>query len=86
MPTAFSLSQELAVETVEDLWFSRTLPSSTDAMVNDESQAQNEPSKSGIAQLANIIMSVAGEYRDRPPPVDELLRAVSAALSDSSEP
>ncbi|ORY37374.1 sister chromatid cohesion C-terminus-domain-containing protein, partial [Leucosporidium creatinivorum] len=68
--------KELAVETVEELWFSRTLPSATRVMVNDESQAQEETSKSGIAQLASIIMSVAGEYRDRPPPVDELLRAI----------
>jgi len=74
----------LAVETVEDLWFSRRLPSSTRVMVNDESRAQGDPSKSGIAQLASIIMSVAGEYRDRPTPVDELLRAVSSASRHQS--
>lgn len=73
------------METVEDLWFSRALPSSTRVMVKDESQTQEEPSKSGIAQLASIIMSVAGEYRDRPPPVDELLRAVGPHAIDYSE-
>lgn len=77
--TALILSrpQELAVDTVEELWFSRTLPSTSRTIINGESQAEETTDKSGLAQLASIIMAVAGETRDRPPPVDEVLRMVS---------
>ena len=77
--------QELAVETVEDLWFSRTLPSTSRTVIKAESQASGIEGRSGIAQLASIITSVAGEYRDRPPPVDEVLRMVSCFSSRFSD-
>lgn len=61
--------KELAVDALEDLWFSQPL------LPARESASEG---KSGIAHLASVIMSVSGADQTRPPPVDEILRAIIA--------
>lgn len=61
-----SRTQELAVETIEEVWFGA--PSKS---------AAQDPAAS-LAQLAGIITQTAGVFKDRPPPVDEALRLIMA--------
>ncbi|GAA6048643.1 hypothetical protein JCM3770_001996 [Rhodotorula araucariae] len=58
--------KELAVETIEELWFGP--PPKGAAQVADAS----------LPQLASIITQTAGVFKDRPPPVDEALRLIMA--------
>lgn len=69
----------MAVEALEDLWFTRPIS----AKGGDESQSSDLVSKNGVAQLAAVIMSVTGgstgQVKDRPPPVDDVLRLVCSS-------
>ncbi|GEM10950.1 cohesin loading factor subunit SCC2 [Rhodotorula toruloides] len=58
--------KELAVDAVEDLWFGATL---TSAQQDDGSR---------LAHLASIITHTTGDFKERPPPVDEALRSIMA--------
>lgn len=43
--------------------------------------ASGQDHNSHLDQLSHIIMIVAGEHKDRPPPVEEVLRLVRSSLS-----
>ncbi|CDR46094.1 RHTO0S12e00276g1_1 [Rhodotorula toruloides] len=58
--------KELAVDAVEDLWFGAT----------PKSAQQDDAAR--LAQLASIITQTTGNFKERPPPVDEALRAIMA--------
>ncbi|KAL8277535.1 hypothetical protein RQP46_010090 [Phenoliferia psychrophenolica] len=64
--------KELAAEAIEDIWFSSTHAT--------KGSARDTSPKPGIARLAQIIMAVTGVFgeRDRPPPVEEVLRQITA--------
>ncbi|GAA5875871.1 hypothetical protein JCM1840_002960 [Sporobolomyces johnsonii] len=62
--------KELAVDAVEDLWFSPA-PKGAASAVNQDQAAR-------LASLSNVVMQVAGVFKERPPPVDEALRMIMA--------
>lgn len=64
-------AQDLAVDSIEELWFGAST-SSAKKSTND------------VGQLAQVILKTTGVFRDRPPPVDEVLRHVRFLLSFSS--
>ncbi|KAK4701477.1 cohesin loading factor subunit SCC2, partial [Phenoliferia sp. Uapishka_3] len=63
--------KELAADAIEDLWFSAPLSSR-------RSQSLGSSAETSIVRLSQIIMSVTGVFsdRDRPPPVQEMLRQI----------
>ncbi|GAA5958783.1 hypothetical protein JCM21900_004761 [Sporobolomyces salmonicolor] len=62
--------KELAVDAIEDLWFS-SAPKGAASAANQDQAAR-------LASLSNIVMQVAGMFKERPPPVDEALRMIMA--------
>ncbi|KAK4330559.1 Sister chromatid cohesion protein 2 [Rhodotorula toruloides] len=58
--------KELAVDAVGDLWFGAT----------PKSAQQDDAAR--LTQLASIITQTTGNFKERPPPVDEALRAIMA--------
>ncbi|SCV73614.1 BQ2448_6044 [Microbotryum intermedium] len=56
-------------------------PGEASSMDADDEAAAHEPR---INQLANIVMAITGENRDRAPPVDEVLRVILARHKDKA--
>lgn len=74
--------QDLAVEAIEDLWFTQSFAKTGSRPSKfDKKDGGNEELAPGIARLARIIMTVTGVSKDRPPPVEEVLRSVSCPTS-----
>ncbi|GJN94290.1 hypothetical protein Rhopal_007364-T1 [Rhodotorula paludigena] len=68
--------KELAIETLEDLWFGSPVKN-----------AAAQDSNDAVAQLASIITQTAGVYKERAPPVDEALRLIMAKhMEKGTEP
>ncbi|KAK7469438.1 Sister chromatid cohesion protein 2 [Stygiomarasmius scandens] len=68
--------KELAMKTVEELWFSTPLPSALKSSKAAISHGQN-----GDAALVNkvaVIMGVAGSFKDRHSPLEDLLHKIMA--------
>lgn len=66
----FFAPQELAVDTVEELWFGST--------------KSGQPAET--EQLARIITLTCGSAEERPPPVDEALRLIMAKHAEKGTP
>ncbi|GAA5844746.1 hypothetical protein JCM11251_002267 [Rhodosporidiobolus azoricus] len=68
--------KDLAVEAIEDLWFS---PSPKSA-----SAARAQSGSDEVARLAQIVMQTTGVYKDRPPPVDQALKMIMAKHAEKA--
>ncbi|KAK4052266.1 Sister chromatid cohesion protein 2 [Microbotryomycetes sp. JL221] len=65
--------QELANDAIFDLWFARS-PASTTNRKRGGTPEPTQEDKQALSDVARIIMSVAGKYQDRAPPIEEVLR------------
>ncbi len=69
--------QDLAVDAIEELWFTRAAPKSK----AKPGAVQQNQVDADITQIARVIMAVTGMDSDRPPPVEEILRLVRIFLA-----
>jgi len=68
--------KELAMKTVEELWFSTPLPSALKSSKAAISHGQN--SDAALVNKVVVIMGVAGSFKDRHSPLEDLLHKIMA--------
>ena len=69
--------KELAVKTVEELWFPNTTVLMS-AMKGKPAVAHNSPDKSLLLSKVAIIMEVSSNFKDRQSPLEDLLHKIMA--------
>lgn len=73
------ISQDLAVKTIEEIWFSDLANLSSDARSHSPSPTPGGP-KAALRTKAAVFMEVAGLFKERQSPLEQFLRQVSMAV------
>ena len=68
--------KDLAMKTVEDIWFGESYPQDVTPRVNGRSVSSPLNEKSQLIGKVSVIMGVSSQFRDRQSPLEELLHKV----------
>jgi cohesin loading factor subunit SCC2 len=71
--------KDLAMKTIEDLWFGESHLQDTTPRINGRSVSSPLNEKSQLISKVSVIMGVSSQFRDRQSPLEELLHKVRYA-------
>ncbi|KAA1473731.1 hypothetical protein DENSPDRAFT_882264 [Dentipellis sp. KUC8613] len=70
--------KDLAVKTIEELWFQNSNMASTHKPRSGGASAANSGDKTQLLAKVSIIMAVSGNFRDRQSPLEDMLHKIMA--------
>lgn len=76
--------KELAIKTVEELWFPSTIPPSALKSSKPNSSSSIVPSEDSMQRTVAVIMSVSAGFRDRQSPLEDLLHKIISSKEEGS--
>jgi cohesin loading factor subunit SCC2 len=75
--------KELAVKTLEELWFSSNVTQPTLQKLRNGVQGSESGDKAQLLNKVSVIMGVAANFRDRQSPLEDVLHKIMASREDA---